>query len=70
MNTLLRLLRKKGTIAIADAGDLLPLIKGLTRKQLEDLSNEALNIVSKWAEDYDLLISHGKSSILSLRKPR
>lgn len=70
LNTLLKLLKEKRYLAVAYADDVLLMIKGKTRNEVEKTGNEAIKLVSNWAEKYNINISQEKTKILQIRRPK
>lgn len=70
VNELLRQLRTHGFQVIAYADDILLIISGKTRRQLEQLANQALQLVSDWAREHQMTISYDKCAVLHLNKPK
>lgn len=69
MQRLLDFLKEEGYLAVAYADDLLLILHGLTRSDLEERGKKAIEIVEKWAKEHNINISKDKSLSLYLRKP-
>lgn len=67
---LINILRENGIRVIAFADDLLLIITGRSRQILENQGKEALKIIIEWSEQNAMTISHSKSQVLNLRKPK
>lgn len=69
MNIILRELRKRGIFAVAYADDIILIIFGNSRRNLEENGNSALVLIKDWIEKFHLQISLDKCLALNLKKP-
>lgn len=69
INKLLKLLHSHGFTFVAYADDILLMAKGKSRKELENTTNQALEL-SNWARQNQMTFSYEKCTVLHLRSPR
>lgn len=68
LNDLLNKLEAIGIKFIAYADDVILIINGQTRNELEDMGKRALNLIELWAAENDQIISIAKSQVLNITR--
>lgn len=70
VQSLINELKRRGFKIVAFADDILLLLFGKTRKALEDMDREALQIIHNWSIENQIQISYEKCKAMNLRKPK
>lgn len=70
VQSLINEMKRRGFKVVAFADDILLILYGRTRKILEEMGKEALQIINNWATENHIKISYEKCKAMNLKKPK